>query len=261
MEPASLGEDDVNRVRWAGLTLATLCCLVLTVACSAKKDLTSGDAVAELKAAAAKTDGQPFAFTVAVGTVVTGSGKQDGTGNAMSFDLNVSAPSSGLQVKANVLVISPDLWVKVDFGALAGAIPGLGPVGDKWMHVDASKVGSGAAFGIKPGKDLLSPSALISGVTTARRTSSTGYAGTIDLTKSTLPFAQQLGASAAPVPFTATVDSSGRVASIVITPPVSASTTGTVTLTYSGYGTPVNLQPPPAAQTVPAPDMIYQFLS
>jgi hypothetical protein len=273
----------VVRRRLAVTCLAALCWLAFGAACT--KPSPSGspsvDVLAELKAAAAKTDGQPFSFTIAAGSGLNGTGSQDGTAKNLTLDLDLAEPSSGLKIKAQLLIISPDVFLKLDLGGLNNAVPGLASIGDKWMHIDTSKFAGGTAFGISPGKDMLSPGALLAGATSATKKSPSDYAGTMDTATLSLPFvsggtgAAGAGASpstsasasasagtggAATIPFTATVDSSGRIAAIGLLPPQSGGGSEPVTVSYKNYGTAVPVTKPPAASIVEAPDVIYQFL-
>lgn len=254
--------------------LAVLASLTLATTACQKSGSPSGGGGAPAKSAteiltdaAAKTKGQSFKFTLSYGTLLTGDGAQDGSGKNASVNMTVAEPSSGITIKVGALVLGSDMYMKMDFGALSGAIPGLGEIGDKWMHLDATKVsGSSLSLGLKPGGgDALGAENYIKGVVTAEKLSDTEIKGTLDLTKSAPPGTSSddlaaLGAEAKNVPFTATLDSEGRLTKIVIKiPKVGEFPASDLTTTYSDYGTPVNLEKPAAAEVVEAPAMIYQF--
>jgi len=263
----------VIRRRWAIAGLTVLASLTLATTACQTKGSPGGGGGAQTKSAqqiltdaAAKTKGQSFKFTLSYGTLLTGDGAQDGSGSNASVNMTVAEPTSGITIKVNALVLASDMYMKMDFGALGSAIPGLGDIGDKWMHLDATKVsGSALSLGLKPGEDSLGAENYIKGVVTAEKVSDTEIKGTLDLTKSAPPGTDEealkaLGDSAKNVPFNATLDSEGRLSKIVIhMPKVGEFPASDLTTTYSDYGAAVNLQKPAAAETVEAPAMIYQF--
>jgi len=261
----------VIKRRWAIAGLTVLASLTLaTTACQTKGSGGGGGVQAKsaqqiLTDAAAKTKGQSFKFTLSYGTLLTGDGAQDGTGSNASVNMTVAEPTSGITIKVGALVLGSDMYMKMDFGALGSAIPGLGDIGDKWMHLDSTKVsGSALSLGLKPGEDLGAEN-YIKGIVTAEKVSDNEIKGTLDLTKSAPPGTdaealKALGDGAKSVPFTANLDSEGRLSKIVIKmPKVGEFPASDLTTTYSDYGVAVNLQKPAASETVEAPAMIYQF--
>ena len=215
--------------------------------------------------AAAKTKGLSYKFTLAYGTLLTGDGARSGDGATGTVNMTISDQASGVTFKVGALLMGANVYLKMDFGSLGSGIPGLGQLGDKWMRVDAAKV-STASLGLKPGTDTSAADSIVKGVVTAERVSDTEISGTVDLTKSTPPGVsaddlQALPAANRIVPFTATLDGEGRFAKIVIKmPAVAEFPASDLTTTFADYGTAIPITQPAAADVVPAPDMIYQFL-
>jgi hypothetical protein len=264
----------VIRRRWAIAGLTLLASLTLaTTACQTKSGGGGGTPTTAAKSAteiltdaANKTKGQSFKFTLAYGTIMTGDGVQDGSGANANINMTLAEPTSGLNIKIGALVIGSDMYMKMDFGALGAAIPGLAEVGDKWMHIDSTKAGAGLNLGIKAGEDTIGAESYIKGVVSAEKVSDTEIKGTMDLTKSA-PVGtddediKALGDAAKSVPFTATLDSQGRMSKIVIKmPKVGDFPASDMTTTYTDYGAAVDLKKPAASEVVEAPAMIYQFL-
>lgn len=255
---------------WAVTGLALLATLTLTTACHRQGASPAGGNTTGLQAlteAAAKTKDQSFTFTLTYGALLTADGARDPAAGNASVNMNLDAPSTGIKLKINALVLGPDSYLKMDFGTLGAAIPGLTDVGGRWMHVDTAKLESSSmSLGLKPGNDSVSIDNYIKGVVTAERVSATEIKGTIDLTKSAPPGTSSddlsaLGAAAKNVPFTATLDDQGRVSKIVIKmPKVGGYPASDLTTTYADYGVPVELAKPAPTEVVEAPSMIFQFL-
>ncbi|OLE22177.1 MAG: hypothetical protein AUG44_25480 [Actinobacteria bacterium 13_1_20CM_3_71_11] len=70
---------------------------------------------------------------------------------------------------------------------------------------------------------------------------------------------RSLSATARRVPFTATVDSQGRLTEVKLDFPAVDPQIPAVTSTYSDYGTTVTVTKPDAAQVQEAPDSLYQI--
>jgi hypothetical protein len=215
--------------------------------------------------AAAKAKGQSYKFTLAYGALLTGDGARSADGATGTVNLTISDQASGVTLKVGALLIGATVYLKMDFGPLGSGIPGLDQLGDRWMRVDAAKV-STANLGLSTGADTSAADSIVKGVVSAERVSDTEISGTIDLTKSTPPGVsaddlQALPAANRIVPFTATLDGEGRFAKIVIRmPAVAEFPASDLMTTFADYGTAVAITRPPAADVVPAPDMIYQFL-
>ena len=58
-----------------------------------------------------------------------------------------------------------------------------------------------------------------------------------------------------------TLDDQGRITKVVLTlPKIEAVPGADLTVSYAGYGSTVQITAPAAADTVPAPDLVYSFL-
>jgi hypothetical protein len=133
------------------------------------------------------------------------------------------------------------------------------------MHMDKSKLGSGSvASGLVSGGKV-DAEEFAKGVVSAERVSDTEIKGTLDLTKSapsvvTADELAALGPEAKNVPFTATLDGDGRIAKFVISmPKVADYPAADLTTIFSNYGSEVAIAKPAAAETVEAPELIYQL--
>jgi hypothetical protein len=257
------------RRRWTAVLLMGAAALALAVtgctnAPSPTASASTQNGVAALNAAAAKTRGQSYQFATSYGTTLTGEGVSSGDGSATSKMVTFSDASSGVVVKINALVLKTAAYAKLDLGAAAGALIGISP--NTWVHIDPAKAPGAARLGIAPGKDIFGPDTYLAAVTTATVDSPTQVSGTMDLSKATLPglALTALGSTSPPpsIPFTATLDSQGRIAKIVVKVPAigTAVPAADLTTSYSNWGATVDATPPPANQTVEAPALVYTFL-
>ena len=220
-----------------------------------------------LSDAVAKTKGQPYSFTVAYGTLTSGKGWASGDGSATSLNLKVTDAASGLTIDPlEGIVLAQGVYVKANLGVLAAVIPGFDPT--KWMHIDPAKAPGAARLGIKPGQDTFGPESFLKGATEATVTSPTEITGKLDISKAApvgVPADQlaKLSAEARNVAFTTTLDGQGRVTKLVIKmPAVGGYPASDLALTYADWGVAASPAPaiPPAANTVEAPLLIYNFL-
>jgi hypothetical protein len=217
--------------------------------------------------ATAKTKGQSFKYTLKYGTVLTADGAQDATGANATRNISYTDAASGLVIKGQVSLVGDGLYAKLDLGPLTTLIPGLAGANGKSLKIDRTKIAStGLAASLVPGGDSTLPDNFVNGVVSAQNVSATEVKGTIDLSKSApkvIPAAElaKLPATSQTVPFTATLDSQGRISKIVVSlPAISVFPAADLTTTYSDWGTPVQVTAPADADTVVAPDLVYQFL-
>jgi hypothetical protein len=143
----------------------------------------------------------------------------------------------------------------------------------RWATLrDAGAIGdtgrkSLTALGLGDPSDPTNVAAYGKELATVQETSPGHFQGTLDITKAplpsiTAPLLAQAGDALKSVPFEATTDGQDRLVSITIKlpslgPNVPASTT---TVTFSAFGTPVNIQPPSPSETEEAPAIVYQGL-
>ena len=217
-----------------------------------------------LTAAAAKTNGQSYQFAVSYGTTLTAEGVATGDGAATSVKVTFADPASGVVAKIDGLVLKTAVYAKLDLGP-AGTLVGISP--NTWIHIDPAKASGAGRLGIAPGQDIFGPDTYIKAAKTATVDNPTQISGTIDLAKTSLPGVATTDIPAAAdgsrvLPFIATLDDQGRIVKIVVkVPPIgTAVAAADLTSQYSDWGTKVDATPPPAAQTVEAPALIYTFL-
>ncbi|MEV0727431.1 hypothetical protein [Polymorphospora sp. NPDC050346] len=159
----------------------------------------------------------------------------------------------GQAVQIEVVAVDKTVYLKV---------PGLPDVGDKWVRVDVARL-AGTDFDILPEGDPAGADRMIKSVVEARRDGPTNFSGTLDLSQTpagSFGIQQALGDNAKALPFTATTDAQGRLTGLDIDLTSVEPTLGTLKMTYSDFGSPVNVTAPPAGQTVEAPDSLMQFL-
>ena len=249
----------------AGITLVASGCT--TTPGSAGPSGSARPATQVLTDAIAKTKGQSFTYTLTSGTQVTADGAQDVAAGNGSRNVTFTDPASGLVLKANLVMVSGGLYAKVDLGAAAALVPGLAGANNKFLTLDPKKVNpNGLAAGLLPTADTVTPDSYLGGVVTANSVSATQVTGTTDLSKSApklIPATSiaKLDATSKVVPFTATLDDQGRITKVVLSlPKIEALPAADLTVNYAGYGSTVQITAPAAADTVPAPDLIYSFL-
>jgi hypothetical protein len=212
--------------------------------------------------AAIKQLGQTsYAFT-ATQANVSGQGKADPAGKAAQ--VSITGSSSGVNIKMSIVTVGADNWTQLDFGSALNRQAGIDP--KKWMHIDTTKITKADALPVNPASpDLLDFSTLTDAMATVQRTDATHYSGTIDLTTvkgAAEPEADILtkaGAKAKSVPFTATLDSNGRLTEFKIDG--SSIDPGlSVDMTFSDYGATQNITKP-TGTIVAAPSTVYAILN
>ena len=207
--------------------------------------LPSAAASEQLAAAVAKLDGQSLRYTV-TGNQGTLSGGFDSTTGGITL-------SGGTTTKLEYVILDDDVYLK-----------GFDPQG-RWWHLSVSRFPSGSTFRL-----LVDPLFGITFLTTARnvRQDVPGtFTGTLDVTKVaaggvTNQIADLLAkgdpAGATAVPFTATVDSQGRLAGVKATfTGVSKSGRLSYELKIVEYGATAPAVRPSRAETVDAPPEAY----
>ncbi|HEU5110044.1 MAG TPA: hypothetical protein VFT95_15995 [Micromonosporaceae bacterium] len=166
-----------------------------------------------------------------------------------------------------LLVVEPHSYVKMDLGGVA-ALPGLGLLsGDKWLHLDRSKVKGVEALTLHgDDADLAGVRGLLGSAGSVRRAGDRAYSGTLDLTKGERSpvtdedVVRELGAKAAAVPFTAAVDARGRLAELRIDVPAAGDHKAhALKLAFSGYGSVTLPARPTGAKVADAPDEVYDM--
>lgn len=253
--------------RLAGLGLAALATVSITLAgcqdngtatpassgSAAPSATGSADsaAVAKLSAAADQLDNTSFTLTATSGSGFKLTADIDAPGGKGTAQLTASGPNAEINIKT--LLIGQDLYAQV---------PGITKAGT-WTHVDGSRLPAGVNIGLRPGRiDPVDTANLLSATTDVKATSDTSYSGSLDLSKAAGVAglgSVTIGASGAPtqtVPFTATLDDQGRLATLTVDLPQSEP----LQVTYTNYGKPVTVTAPAASEITEAPDSFYSSL-
>ncbi|MFC4021662.1 hypothetical protein ACFOW4_27515 [Micromonospora sp. GCM10011542] len=198
------------------------------------------DALGELTAAAQKLNQQSVRIKID-SAVLSGGGVLDPAKKSGDMTLTM-----GAQGKFRILMAGDDAYLKVT---------GLTGLPDKWMHMDATKLGASGQLNLMPDGDPGGAQKMIKSVVDVRKTGEGAFAGTMDYTRtlSSDKDIQALGDKAKAVPFTAKTDAEGRLVEFAIDTSVIQAALGTMTSTYSDFGTAVKVTPPPAGETQEAP--------
>jgi hypothetical protein len=172
-----------------------------------------------------------------------------------------NSQQQGGSITINVVAIGTDLWMKLDFGSANST---LKISTDKWFHIDATRLGANPSLPVDPNGGANAAS-LLKNAVDVKQTDGTHYSGTVDLSNGTVstplgqPDIDRLGAKAKAVPFTAAVDSQGRLTELKLDFPAVDAQIPAVQSTYSDYGSTVTAAKPDPAQISEAPDSLYQI--
>ncbi|BCJ60476.1 hypothetical protein [Micromonospora endophytica] len=250
-----------KRLATTGVALAAAFGLALTgCAPTTSGDTTTGvppsssapaDPQAELTAAFEQLNKQSARVKV-TSPLINGSGVLDPV--AKTSDMTMDMGAMG---KIQMISTGDDVYLKMT-GTLAA-----GSSGDKWLHMDMSKVSDDSQFKILADGDPGNVRKMLKSIVTVERTGPGAYAGTLDYSKAgdeTADVVKTFGDGAKSVPFTAAVDSEGRLTELVIDMTVLAESLGEMRSTYSDFGLSVTATAPPAKQVEKAPmDLLEAF--
>ena len=199
-------------------------------------------------------------------TSPTGTERESGTIDPATRTGTLSAGGSvqGVPVELDALLVSPDIWVKMDLGEMSDQ---YGIKSQSWMKLDSRKVSGDQALPFDLGDfgDALDMKKLLAGMD-AERVDANNFSGTIDLTRAsgvTAPNASDIahaGDKAQRVPVSVAVDQQGRLIEVKIDGG-SISPDLAVDIRFSDYGMPARVTRPDDNQVVPTPATVYQLLS
>jgi hypothetical protein len=225
-----------------------------------------------LSTAVAGLKGQGYDLTGSTGsTAAGGTGKLNANGSVDPQDsaatLDFQGTIGGNPVDVDFIQVGNAFYAKLDLGALQSQ---LGVPASQWMTVDESKLQPGSSavpFDLSGSSDALDISGLLTSVSDvhfAQPGDTTHIAGTVDLTAATGVAApdptdvKDAGAAAKTTPFTATLDSQGRLTDLRVD---ADSFDGNLSeeIAFSHYGSPQSVSAPPAS--VPAPAAAYEFFN
>ncbi|MEU2167170.1 hypothetical protein ACH47V_07280 [Micromonospora chersina] len=211
-----------------------------------------------------------FRFTMS-GAGSTAEGQVHEPSQSAEMRMTIGDPSSDLMMKLDLIHAKPDSWVKLELGGKAAAsVPGLKNLNlGKYQHLDQTRIKGNRALGFDFDKvDPAGSAVLTQGVTDVRKTGDGAYAGTVDVSKAAEAGSLDpavitaLGAQAQSVPFTAKVDTQGRLSELVLQIPAAGqSAAQDLKITYSDYGNAAAAQKPPADQVVEAPAEFYNLFN
>ncbi|WP_341719041.1 hypothetical protein QQG74_04565 [Micromonospora sp. FIMYZ51] len=180
---------------------------------------------------------------------------------AMNMDVE------GISFDFELIQIQPDTWLKVDLGELFAGVPGMEAMKDKYQHLDAAKAGQNKNLDLlSDGTDPADAAAMFQGVTEVQKTGEGAYSGKVDLTAVKDSVAadedmlKALGDQAKAIPFTAKLDSEGRLTELVISVPAAGEIKAQdIKINYADYGAAPTVQKPSADQVIEANEQIYDM--
>jgi hypothetical protein len=217
------------------------------------KPVVDADPATALRAAVARTNQTTMTFTIDadLGSLGSqkGSGGADPKAKATGYHADLTVQDRDVTIDA--ILVGPDLYLKV---------PGV-TSGDRWAHVELTKVRSLSKLGLDATGNPTNLGSLATELVAVTRTAPGAYSGTLDRAKN--PAVVAAGASEAlkSVPFEATVNPDGYVTSLVIhTPPVGTAPASTSTARFADFGAPITIDRPDSSEVQQAPDSLYQAL-
>ncbi|MEU7757938.1 MULTISPECIES: hypothetical protein [Micromonospora] len=211
-----------------------------------------------------------FKFSM-TGAGSTAEGQVHEPSQSADMRMTIGDPSSDLMMKLDLIHAKPDSWVKLELGGTAAAqIPGVKNLNTgKYHHLDQNRIKGNRALGFDFEKlDPAGSAVLTQGVTEVRQTGEGAYEGTVDVSKAAEAGSLDpavitaLGAQAQSVPFTAKVDTQGRLSEMVLKIPAAGqSAAQDLKITYTDYGNAAPAQKPSADQVVEAPAELYNLFN
>lgn len=204
------------------------------------------DPASEFEAAITKTvdTSVKLKMTMIGGIEVSGAADAKARTSEVTSDLGALGSMSVRQ-------IGDDVFVKA--GGQLSKSGGL-PAG-KWMHLDTSDVPANSP--LKTAGDPQQTAKMLAASSDVTKTGEHSFAGKIDMTKSPTFDPSALPGAAdklKAVPFTAETDDQDRITKLVIDMDSVMPGAGKMTVDYSDFGAPVNVQAPPSSQVVPMPE-------
>lgn len=211
-----------------------------------------------------------FKFSM-TGAGSTAEGQVHEPSQSADMRMTIGDPSSDLMMKLDLIHAKPDSWVKLELGGTAATqIPGVKNLNTgKYHHLDQNRVKGNRALGFDFEKlDPAGSAVLTQGITEVRQTGEGAYEGTVDVSKAAEAGSLDpavitaLGAQAQSVPFTAKVDTQGRLSEMVLKIPAAGqSAAQDLKITYTDYGNAAPAQKPSADQIVEAPAELYNLFN
>ncbi|MDI6106064.1 hypothetical protein QLQ12_46650 [Actinoplanes sp. NEAU-A12] len=262
-----MGERFVDRKKT--LTALMASCVLAVAGCTddgatAPAAPAADDALAQLRAAAAKTTSVPGHVTMSAPNVEV-TGDTDAAGRATA--LVITTDSNGEKTRQEVRVFGDDAYYKLGKTIL----PNLDAT--KFIAFPAADFATVSLVHLGDPFDPAGAKGLTAAATSATRAGDGTYTGTADLSgapgatsRGLLPgTAEQLergGANLKAVPFEATVDRQGQLTSLTVRVPAYGSAPARDSRTrFSALGTPVTVAAPTAAEITDVPDSLRKLLA
>lgn len=208
-------------------------------------------AAEELKAAVHKLNEDTVRVTLD-GAMQSGGGVMDP--RTRTAEMSIKMGFGGKSIDVEFVRIQDDIYLKMgDFGGAP----------NKWIHIDGSKISSDSQLGAMLQGDPAGAQRLTTGLAEVERDGERRFKGTIDMTKTptTDESLKILGDEAKAVPFTARVDEQGRLVEFALDMSGLDDSLGTLTATYSDFGSPVLVQRPAESETMEAPSELLGALN
>jgi hypothetical protein len=189
---------------------------------------------------------------------ITAAGSVDPIGDVLT--LTARGTHAGQPATIEALSIQQDNWAKIDLGTESTHM-GINP--SKWLLLDPTKLTAGSLpFDRSDPSDAFDLGDVLAGIIAVNRTGAQHFTGTIDLSgvhgvTSLVPAGSSLGAAAANVPFTATVDAEGRLTDLNV-----GGTAHAYSFDFgiSDYSAAAPVDPPDDVDVVTAPSAAYKLL-
>jgi hypothetical protein len=207
---------------------------------SAAPAAAAGDAKTALAGSTKALKDGNYAFGVdGPGAVVTGLLHSPSESAKLAIDANAES----FTMKLEFVITKPNRWVRMSSGSGKSMLDSKSK-GDTWFHIDTTKLKKGSDLDFDLSKtDVTDVGALLAAVSDAKGDGKT-ITGTIDGTKVKSPDGfldndtiEEMGAGAAKLPYTATLDDQGRLTELAIDAPASGPTAaGKWVFTITGYG-------------------------
>ena len=264
----------MNRNRLAVVTLCVLTAAGLTAGCGTTKDSAGGTPTTATSNAASPSPSAPapkdallastklldeatFEFQVKQAEQ-TAKGKLDPVKQMAA--ITMSAKEEGASLTMDVVVIGTDIYLKIDLGATLNKQLGVNKA--KWMVIDGTKLTNKDALPTDTTGGVIAND-ILGGLVSVERVDETHFKGTVDLTKAEnfgpdKDVLTKVGDKAKAVPFTATLDTKGRLTEIK-TDGTGVDPALTIDMTFSNFGGAVSITKPAGA--TPAPAAVYGMLN
>jgi hypothetical protein len=195
-----------------------------------------------LAAAVRKLGQESVKVKMTMGSTMSGEGRMDPKHRQGTMRMSMSL--GGTRMTTETILVGADAYTRFDSGPLAG------PLGHKWLHLDARKAASGQ-FGVGDPEQVTK---MVSALSDLKADGPDYISGKLDLAKAS-PLGEgtvKFGGAAKPVPFTARVDDQGRLTQMTMDMSAASSGVagvGKMIVSYSDFGITVTVHAPPKRDT------------